>query len=103
MPVRLEERAADTVALIGELDLKSVPGLWAATQRRFRRQPPRRVDLSGIHRADSAGVALLVEWLRLAHNRQVELQFIHVPAQMTAIIQVAALDDVLPLANGIAK
>jgi phospholipid transport system transporter-binding protein len=55
------------------------------------------IDLAGVERADSAGIALLLEWMRLAaaHGRQVA--FSAVPAQMMAIARVSDLEGVLPL------
>ena len=55
-----------------------------------------RVDLGGVRRSNSAGVALLVEWLREAQQRQQVLLFTNVPAQMRAIIEVVDLETLLP-------
>ena len=57
-------------------------------------------DLQGVDHADSAGVALLVEWLRLARERQVKIEFRNIPAQMLAIIEVSDLQQRLPIVNG---
>jgi phospholipid transport system transporter-binding protein len=54
--------------------------------------------LNGVSRANSAGVALLVAWLGRLQRRQQAVTFVNVPAQMRAIIEVADLDTVLPLA-----
>lgn len=87
-----------TLLLSGDLDLVSVTALWQETVRRFRERFPSRVDLAQVGRCDSAGVALLVEWLRQAQSRGLTLTFVNIPAQMRAIIQVADLEDVLPIA-----
>ena len=92
------ERDGDTLRVRGELDFASVAELWEATESLLAAEPILRIDLGGIHRADSAGVALLVEWLRQARQRRRDLAFINVPAQMRTIIQVADLETVLPLA-----
>ena len=98
MPAHLEERGKDTIAVQGELNPASVAALWEDTQRRFRTRLPKYIDLAGVNRSDSAGVALLVEWLRQAKARRQELQFINIPSQMLTIIRVTDLDDLLPLA-----
>lgn len=85
-------------AVQGELDLGSVTDLWQASERLFPQQPPQRIDLGGVSRADSAGVALLVAWLGQARRRQQPLRFINLPAQMQAIIRVTDLEELLPLA-----
>lgn len=91
------QRDGDTLCVQGELDFDSVAGLWEITGSLFRDEPIHRVDLSGVQRSNSAGVALLVEWLRQARHRQWPLTFVNIPFQMRAIIEVAALETVLPL------
>ena len=98
MPAHLEERGDGCCAVQGELNLVSVSALWEESRRLFRQRPPRCIDLAGVTRCDSAGVALLVEWLRLARAGGQDLQFTHVTPQMLAIIKVTDLDTLLLLA-----
>lgn len=93
------ERDGDTLRVRGELDFDTVADLWAATEAPILLEPILRVDLGGVQRSNSAGVALLVQWLRQARRRQVELVFIDVPAQMREIVRVADLEQVLPVAS----
>lgn len=91
------ERDGDTLHVHGELDFDSVAHLWETTGSLFRAEPIYRIDLSGVQRSNSAGVALMVEWLRQARRRQWPLAFVNIPDQMRAIIEVAELETVLPL------
>jgi phospholipid transport system transporter-binding protein len=92
------EREGDTLRVRGELNFASVADLWRKTGPLFATDPPARIDLGEVSHSNSAGVARLVDWLSQAHHRQRELVFLNVPAQMRAIIQVADLDTVLPVA-----
>ena len=92
------ERDGDTLRVQGDLDFDSVAALWNATEALFADGPPARIDLHGVSRANSAGVALLVAWLGRVQRHQQAVVFVNVPAQMRAIIAVADLDTVLPLA-----
>ena len=56
------------------------------------------IDLSRVSRSNSAGVALLAQWLCQARRRQRELLFVGIPAQMRAIIRVVDLETLLPTA-----
>jgi len=98
MAAAMAERDGATLRVSGELNFESVAELWRATGPLFATDPPTRIDLGGVSHANSAGVALLVEWMAQTRRRQRELVFLNVPAQMRAIIQVADLDAVLPLA-----
>lgn len=94
------ERDGTTLRIVGELDFDSVADLWVATGSLFEIavEPVVQIDLSGVRRSNSAGVALLVEWLRQAQSRQSELIFSNMPAQMRAIVRVVDLETVLPVA-----
>lgn len=57
-----------------------------------------QIDLAGVTRADSAGLALLVEWLRLAQERGITLQYHNLPSQLREIARISDLLPLLPLA-----
>jgi phospholipid transport system transporter-binding protein len=97
MSANIESRATGEFAVVGELTFDSVPGLWQQAGKLFENSPDLQLDLSGVTRSDSSGVAMLVGWLRQARERQRELKFINTPDQMTAIIRVSGLEQVLPI------
>lgn len=97
-PAATAERDGATLRVSGALHFESVADLWRETGPLFAADPPARIDLGGVSHSNSAGVALLVDWLRQARSRQRDLVFLNVPAQMRAIIQVADLDAMLPTA-----
>ena len=55
------------------------------------------VDLKGVTRADSAGLALLVEWLRESENAGNSIEFVNVPTQLLSIARVCGLEEILSL------
>ncbi|QBQ54134.1 STAS domain-containing protein [Nitrosococcus wardiae] len=57
------------------------------------------IDLQGVFRTDSAGLALLITWMRYAQENNKSLQFFNIPAQMLAIARISSLDQILPLAG----
>ena len=87
----------DRLEIHGALNFDSVPGLWEHCCARFSERNELDVDLSQVERSDSAGLALLVECLRQAHQSGKTLRFFNIPAQMLAIARVSSLDQVLPL------
>ncbi len=97
MPAQLEDDGDGGFILRGELDVDSVTTLWRESAERFRGLNRLSVDLAGVQRSDSSGVALLVAWLRQARQQHQDLKFLHTPTQMRAIIRVAELDELLPL------
>jgi len=85
----------------GELSFASVPGLLKRSDMVFAPDDgePLRIDLAGVPRADSAGLALLVCWVRQARQRNMRVVFRNVPGQMLKIADVSGLSTILPLAE----
>lgn len=54
------------------------------------------VDLAEVRRIDSAGLALLVEWLRQAQRKGISIHFKNIPSQMWSIVTVYGLEEILP-------
>ena len=100
MSVRLEHSdEAGGFRLIGELNAASVPALERDSSPAFAGKPQLTIDLGAVSRADSAGLALLVEWVRWARSRGQQIRYRGVPEQMSKIIRVSGLDNVLPIAR----
>lgn len=88
------------LSLEGELSFETVVQLLGEIRRLLDKDTEIRVDLQGVSRADSAGLALLVEWMRIAKELGKSIQFLNIPQQMLAIARVSGLDQVLPLSRG---
>lgn len=54
-------------------------------------------DLSGVEKTDSAGLALLVEWMAWGEKHQKPIRFVNIPRQMMDIARVSGLDRILPV------
>ena len=93
-------QADERLVMQGELDFTTVVRLREAVQPLLGSGNDVRIDLQGITRSDSAGLALLVEWMRAAQRLGKPIQFLNIPAQMLAIARVSSLDQVLPLSRG---
>lgn len=96
---RFTERGSGDWLLEGELDFFSVPDVLAATRACRPDDGSVRVDLKGVTRADSAGLALLLEWLRRAERNGCDISFVNVPEQLMSIARVCGLDEILPLSH----
>jgi phospholipid transport system transporter-binding protein len=89
------EPASDGIArLQGELTLRSVGHLLAAGRDAILAGRAEAIDLAGVTGADSAGLALLIEWLSLARQAGRTLSYRNVPTQVE---QLARLSDVQDL------
>lgn len=99
----MAEASFETVApgrcrVVGEMGFAQVSTLLVASQPAFAADGERlEVDLAGVTRADSAGLALLIEWMRRARGAGKTIVFRSVPDQLRAIARVSDLEDILPV------
>ena len=59
------------------------------------RGQPCTIDLSNVTEADSAGLAVLVEWLATARKRGSSIRYLGIPAQILAVARISDLDELL--------
>ena len=94
--VRFETDGEKVYRIIGELNMSTVPQLLKDMSQLFSVNGESRIiDLTEVSRSDSAGLALLLEWQRLAKEQDIQLTFRNLPEQMQAIIQVSGLDKLI--------
>jgi len=85
--------------LEGELGFATVPDILAHPGADIAAAPAIEVDLRGVTRADSAGLALLVAWLRESERAGQRIAFVNVPPQLLSIARVCGLDGILALSR----
>jgi len=83
--------------LSGLLTFETVPVKFGQIQTLLHQQSDMIIDLSGVKRADSAGVAMIMEWVRLARQNGKHIEFLNAPDQMMSIIRMSGLEHILPL------
>ena len=79
---RIETGTNGRVEIHGELNFASVALLWNASRQCLPEGDALDIDLSHVERSDSAGLALVVDWIRTARTHGVPLAIDGVPAQM---------------------
>ncbi|NIR28631.1 MAG: STAS domain-containing protein [Gammaproteobacteria bacterium] len=89
--------SADGVFVVcGPLTFDSTPALWQEGARVLEGVNALVLDLQDVTRTDSAGLALLVAWMREARRRGVDIRFRHIPEQLMAIARTCNLQKLLP-------
>jgi len=92
---RLEQQAAGRGRLSGPLTFATVPQLFQQGRQLFADSNNLQLDLAGVERSDSAGLALLVSWVRLAQQHGGTITFLNVPQQLLGLARVGGVDQVL--------
>jgi phospholipid transport system transporter-binding protein len=80
----------------GELTLHTAKQALANSETLFDDANTLNIDLADVSRSDSAGLALLIAWMRSAKKHNQPITFFNIPNQMLAIAEASGLDQVLP-------
>lgn len=57
------------------------------------------LDLGQITSTDSAGLALIIEWLKIAHDNQTALHLVNMPEQLKTLARLAGVAQMLESAD----
>lgn len=94
--IKYEEHSKRFV-VTGEMTLESAKLALVESKGVFDAVNDIEIDLQHVTQADSAGLALLVDWMRVAKKAKKSIAFKHLPEQMNAIAKASGLDELLPL------
>ncbi len=81
--------------LSGAVTFDTATRLYESTTLNFVDEGELTIDLSEVERVDSAGLALLLEWLRGSRRNNCQLRFTNIPEQLNSLMEVTGLDDVI--------
>jgi phospholipid transport system transporter-binding protein len=81
----------------GVLDFDSVPGIFRESLKQFGEQGDIDLDLADVERANSAGLALLLEWRRLAQAAGRSITVRNTPAALRNLARISELETLLSL------
>lgn len=95
---RIEPTGEGECRIVGTLSLETVPDLREQGVAWLRQAPQQcRFDLSTAIFDGSAGVALLIAWLRDARGAGRELSFVNPPAKLVGIARISGTGELLNL------
>lgn len=82
-----------TLKISGDITLHNAMDLYRNSLSYFKQQANYAFDFSGLHSADSALIALMVEWLRLAASHGKKASFANIPSHLESMIQAANMEN----------
>jgi len=94
--VEVDRSDNHTWSVSGELTFATVPAVQDSSPGWFD-APPADLDLGGIDRMDSAGIALVMEWARRAALAGREMRLVNVPEGLAALAQTTRLSRLLKI------
>jgi len=79
----------------GNLNFFTVMDLWYSSLPLLRNKNSLQFDFSEVISANSAGLALLLQWQRYAKQHQQTISFNNMPEQLVSIVSVAGIKEML--------
>ena len=92
---RLESLGEGRFRVSGVLDASTASDVLEESEARFAQASKIDVDLGGVGESDSAGLALLIEWLRMARQSGKEIHFANLPAQVEALARISEVEELI--------
>ena len=75
----------DRLMVSGDLNFLSIINIWSASLPLMESSPKLVFDFAGVTNVNSAGLALLVEWIKLANKMNKKISFMSIPPQLISI------------------
>lgn len=91
----LEETGEGKFELSGVMGFSTADQILRRSERLFEEHTRIEVDLGGVTQTDSAGLALLLEWITWANHTVREIRFHNTPEKITAIARTTEVEDLL--------
>ena len=85
----------DRARVIGSLHFTTVSALLTAGVAAINADRAAVIDLAGVTASDSAGLALLIEWLSVAKAAGRTLRFDNVPSQLQQLARLSEVEELL--------
>jgi len=94
-PAGFSLEGGERAAVSGLLDFDSVGALLDQGSAAIAAGTAAFIDLSGVTGSDSAGLALLLEWLSVARAAKKSLRYEHMPAQLQQLARLSEVEELL--------
>ena len=91
----LQDSGDGRFCLTGEMSFETAERILHASEKPFEQHTRLEVDLSGVTRADSAGLALLLEWITWANHTVREIRYTGTPERILAIAKTTEVESLL--------
>ena len=85
------------VKIEGVIDLTTAKSLKKQTIGLFNGPSEIQFDLSAVSQSNSAALALLLEWLKMANKHQVSLSFSNIPEHLRELSRVYGIEQDLKI------
>ena len=91
----LQDLGEGRFELSGDMSFETADQIFKSSESSFGQYQALEIDLTKVRKADSAGLALLLEWKAQANQRAGEIKFIGIPDSLVAIAVTTEVSDLI--------
>lgn len=84
-----------SLVVSGCLNFATVMSVWKNSLPLLAKNSKLHFDLSQVTTANSAGLALLLEWVKWAKQQKKSIQFDHIPPQLLSVAEASGVEKLL--------
>lgn len=77
----------------GDLDFSTVEKLWKDSLPLLAQLSEIKFDLSKVSSANSAGITLLIEWVKYANREKKSISFKNIPTSIMSLATISGVDE----------
>jgi len=93
----IRETGNGGLEIVGVIDFYTSPELLKRTRARMKQGGNLEINFAGVERVDSSAAALMLEWLREGHKRNIKLRYTGLPEMLLSLLSVCGLEGRLPI------
>ena len=90
-----EVQGGERSRVVGSLHFTTVSGLLSVGTEAIGRNEASVIDLAAVTASDSAGLALLIEWLSVAKAANRTLRYENIPSQLQQLARLSEVEELL--------
>ena len=90
-----QDQGEGRFSLSGDMSFETANQILKSSEPLFRQHAALEIDLSGVGKADSAGLALMLEWKAQAGQRGAVIQFVAIPKSLLAVAKTSEVSDLI--------
>ncbi|MES9861582.1 MAG: STAS domain-containing protein [Candidatus Thiodiazotropha sp. LLP2] len=92
---KIEQTDGSKFQVHGTMTFEHAKSLLQQSEKLFAALPEIEIDLSQVEKADSAGLALMLEWMAWAAERKAQISFSGVPEAVLSVAHLCQIDSLL--------
>lgn len=91
----LVDQGEGRFAIRGDMSFATADRILKASLAKFGQHESLEIDMSQVGKADSAGLALLIEWKARAAARDADIRYAEIPGSLIAIAKTSEVSELL--------